>query len=96
MRIAKSRPVREALAASPDPQVSEKPTNQRSSKAIRTRERLVEAAKEVFEESGFLESVDSIGLFLYPRGLHEEIVSVPLKGLEGDHILHRVRPTGVR
>jgi len=56
MRNAKSRPVREAAPASPDPQAGERPTNQRSSKAIRTRERLVEAAKGVFEESGFLEA----------------------------------------
>jgi len=56
MRHAKSRAVREAVAASPDPQATEKPTNQRSSRAIRTRERLVEAAKEVFEDSGFLEA----------------------------------------
>src|SRR6185295_11301824 len=54
--MAKSRSVREAVAASPAIPAIEKPTNPRSSKAIRTRERLVEAAKEVFEESGFLEA----------------------------------------
>jgi len=30
--------------------------------------------------------------YLASTGLKEEIVSVPLKGLEGDHVLHRVRP----
>lgn len=35
---------------------SEKPTGPRSSKGARTRARLLEAAKEVFEESGFLEA----------------------------------------
>lgn len=30
--------------------------------------------------------------YLASSGLKEEIVSVPLKGLEGDHILHRIRP----
>jgi hypothetical protein len=33
--------------------------------------------------------------YLSSTGLKEEIVSVPLKGLEGDHILHRIRPKGV-
>jgi len=54
--MAKSRPARDALAAPRDPEASEKPTSLRSSKAVRTRERLVEAAKEVFQESGFLEA----------------------------------------
>jgi len=56
MRMAKNRAAREALAAPPDPQVSEKPISPRSSKGVRTRERLVEAAKEIFEEQGFLEA----------------------------------------
>jgi class 3 adenylate cyclase len=30
--------------------------------------------------------------YLASTGLKEEIVSVALKGLEGDHVLHRVRP----
>ncbi len=30
--------------------------------------------------------------YLASTGLKEEIVSVPLKGLEGDHVLHRIRP----
>lgn len=30
--------------------------------------------------------------YLASTGLTEEVVSVPLKGLEGDHVLHRVRP----
>jgi adenylate cyclase len=34
--------------------------------------------------------------YLATTGMKEEIVSVPLKGLEGDHILHRIRPRGVR
>ena len=34
--------------------------------------------------------------FLAGTGLKEEVVSVPLKGLEGDHVLHRIRPKGVR
>jgi AcrR family transcriptional regulator len=54
--MAKSRAIREAIAAPPDPQVSEKPPNPRSSKGVRTRERLVEAAKEIFEKDGFLEA----------------------------------------
>jgi class 3 adenylate cyclase len=33
---------------------------------------------------------------LASSGLQEEIVTVPLKGLEGDHVLHRIRPKGVR
>src|SRR5207249_8802974 len=33
--------------------------------------------------------------FIASRGLKEEVVSVPLKGLEGDHVLHRIRPKGV-
>jgi AcrR family transcriptional regulator len=38
------------------PRRSDQPSGPRSSKAIRTRERLVEAAKEIFEERGFLEA----------------------------------------
>jgi class 3 adenylate cyclase len=34
--------------------------------------------------------------YIASKGLKEEVVSVPLKGLEGDHVLHRVRPKGVR
>jgi adenylate cyclase len=34
--------------------------------------------------------------YVASTGLKEEVVSVPLKGLEGDHILHRIRPKGVR
>jgi adenylate cyclase len=33
--------------------------------------------------------------YLASTGLKEEIVSVPLKGLEGDHVLHRIRPVRV-
>jgi AcrR family transcriptional regulator len=45
-----------ASAARAEPQGSDKPTATRSSKAVRTRQRLVEAAKEIFEEHGFLEA----------------------------------------
>jgi AcrR family transcriptional regulator len=38
------------------PQGSDRPSGARSSKGARTRERLVEAAKEIFEEHGFLEA----------------------------------------
>jgi class 3 adenylate cyclase len=34
--------------------------------------------------------------YLASTGLKEEVVSVALKGLEGDHILHRIHPKGVR
>jgi class 3 adenylate cyclase len=34
--------------------------------------------------------------YLAGTGLKEEVVSVSLKGLEGDHVLHRIRPKGVR
>jgi hypothetical protein len=34
--------------------------------------------------------------YLSTTGFREEVVSVPLKGLEGDHVLHRIRPKGVR
>ncbi len=33
--------------------------------------------------------------FLAGTGFKEEIVTVPLKGLEGDHVLHRIRPKAV-
>jgi class 3 adenylate cyclase len=36
----------------------------------------------------------AVRAYLTSEGLAEEIVSVPLKGLEGDHVLHRVRPSG--
>src|SRR6201999_739187 len=42
------------VAAGPDKPAPEKPSGPRSSKGARTRERLVEAAKEIFEEHGFL------------------------------------------
>jgi AcrR family transcriptional regulator len=56
MRMAKSRAIREALADPSDAQVTEKPPSPRSLKGVRTRERLVEAAKEIFEKDGFLEA----------------------------------------
>jgi len=51
--MAKDQAIR--VAPAPDA-VSERPPSPRSSKGARTRERLVEAAKEIFEESGFLEA----------------------------------------
>src|SRR4051812_34180247 len=44
-----------APAAPPAP-VADKPSGPRSSKGTRTRERLVDAAKEIFEEHGFLDA----------------------------------------
>jgi AcrR family transcriptional regulator len=54
--MARTR-AREAVAApaAPTP-AGDKSTGPRSSKGVRTRERLVEAAKEIFEEHGFLEA----------------------------------------
>jgi len=48
----------EALTAAPAPAApsGDKPSGPRSSKGVRTRERLVEAAKEIFEEQGFSEA----------------------------------------
>jgi AcrR family transcriptional regulator len=54
--MAKNRAIRAAPAEPPETQASEKPANARSSKSVRTRERLVEAAKEIFEQDGFLEA----------------------------------------
>src|SRR5215475_9132819 len=62
--MAKSRAMKVAPMDPPDAQVDQKinarpppGTSQgRSSKAARTRERLVEAAKEIFEKDGFLEA----------------------------------------
>jgi len=39
-----------------EPQTSDKPSGPRSSKAVRTRQRLIDAAKEIFEEHGFLDA----------------------------------------
>lgn len=55
MRMARARP-REALPAVEAKVADAKTSGPRSSKGVRTRERLVEAAKEVFEELGFLET----------------------------------------
>jgi AcrR family transcriptional regulator len=54
--MAKSRAIREAASDSSGDEVAEKAPNARASKGVRTRERLVEAAKEVFEKDGFLEA----------------------------------------
>jgi AcrR family transcriptional regulator len=50
--MSKNRATAEATAT--DTPAPEKPSAPKSSKGIRTRERLVEAAKEIFEENGFL------------------------------------------
>lgn len=52
--MARHRAIADAPAA--QPQESDKQSGPRSSKGARTRERLVEAAKEIFEEHGFLEA----------------------------------------
>jgi class 3 adenylate cyclase len=33
--------------------------------------------------------------YIASKGLKEEVVTVPLKGLEGDHVLHRIHPKGI-
>jgi AcrR family transcriptional regulator len=80
--MAKSRAIREAATRTAEPEENEKPTGSRSSKAVRTRERLVEAAKEIFEESGFLDARisdiaaragQSHGTFYYYFNSKEEI-----------------------
>ena len=56
-RMATRNRAREATPVSPAAlRASDKSSGPRSSKGVRTRERLVEAAKEVFEEQGFLEA----------------------------------------
>jgi class 3 adenylate cyclase len=35
----------------------------------------------------------AVRAYLESAGLREEVVTVSLKGLEGDHVLHRIRPT---
>jgi AcrR family transcriptional regulator len=53
--MSKNRATAEASEVeAPSPAVAEKPSTPKSSKGVRTRERLVEAAKEIFEENGFL------------------------------------------
>jgi AcrR family transcriptional regulator len=54
--MPRSRARQEALAPTAEPQESDKPSSPRSSKGVRTRERMVEAAKEIFEEHGFLDA----------------------------------------
>jgi AcrR family transcriptional regulator len=51
-----SAKVRVPPAPAAAPPASDKPSGPRSSKGTRTRERLVEAAKEIFEEHGFLDA----------------------------------------
>jgi AcrR family transcriptional regulator len=53
--MSKNRATAEASEVeAPAPAAAEKPSTPKSSKGVRTRERLVEAAKEIFEENGFL------------------------------------------
>jgi AcrR family transcriptional regulator len=54
--MARTRASAKTSLSAAGPQGSDKPSGPRSSKAIRTRERLVDAAKEIFEEDGFLEA----------------------------------------
>jgi AcrR family transcriptional regulator len=57
--MAKTRATAKAATPLPAPaghQASEKPVGPRSSKAVRTRQRLIDAAKEIFEENGFLDA----------------------------------------
>jgi class 3 adenylate cyclase len=46
--------------------------------------------------SGAVAEDPAVRAYLASEGLKEEVVSVSLKGLEGDHVLHRVRPPGGR
>ena len=83
--MAKSRAIREAPAAPAppaEPQAIDRLSGPRSTKAIRTRQRLIEAAKEIFEENGFLEARisdiaaragQSHGVFYYYFKTKEEI-----------------------
>jgi len=52
--MARNRASAEIPVSAPKPQAQDKASSPRSSKGARTRERLVEAAKEIFEEHGFL------------------------------------------
>jgi AcrR family transcriptional regulator len=54
--MAKNRATAKAPVAAAAAPGSDKPSGPRSVKATRTRERLVAAAKEIFEEQGFLEA----------------------------------------
>jgi AcrR family transcriptional regulator len=48
--------VRDGVVSSAPPVDDERPSGPKSSKGVRTRARLVDAAKEIFEEHGFLEA----------------------------------------
>jgi AcrR family transcriptional regulator len=50
--MARNRAIAKAPVPTPGPQ----PSAARSSKAVRTRQRLIDAAKEIFEEHGFLDA----------------------------------------
>jgi AcrR family transcriptional regulator len=54
--MARNRAIAKAPLTRAEPDKSDKPSATRSSKAVRTRQRLVDAAKEIFEEQGFLEA----------------------------------------
>jgi AcrR family transcriptional regulator len=54
--MARNHALEKAQAPPAPPQGGDKPSGPRSSKGVRTRERLVEAAKEIFEEHGFLDA----------------------------------------
>jgi AcrR family transcriptional regulator len=54
--MARNHATQKAPAEPAQPPGSDKASGRRSSKGVRTRERLVEAAKEIFEEHGFLDA----------------------------------------
>lgn len=55
--MARHRAVQVAPAPPAEPaEASDKPNSPRPSKSVRTRKRLIEAAKEIFEEHGFLDA----------------------------------------
>jgi AcrR family transcriptional regulator len=56
MARSRDRAVAVPPPAAPEPASTDKPSGPRSSKGARTRERLVEAAREIFEEQGFVEA----------------------------------------
>jgi AcrR family transcriptional regulator len=54
--MARNRAIQKAPVSAAGTQASDQPSSARSSKALRTRQRLVDAAKEIFEEHGFLDA----------------------------------------
>ena len=80
--MARTRAIQEVPALPAEPQVTDQASGPRSTKRARTRERLIEAAKEIFEENGFLEARisdiaaragQSHGTFYYHFKTKEEI-----------------------